>query len=186
MFKKLVCRWVKKAFEDDSMGEAQIKFWYWRFKDGRESDESGPRSGRPVTSGTTKNVEHTRAAVNENWWLTVQELEEDLGFHRLLFQRFWQRILARNVWWQNLFHGSCQKSRRNFVLKVQSICLKPLTMSQISSKKVITRDESRVYGCDPETKTQSSQWKSPESPRPKKAQQTRSNIKAMMMVVFLS
>ena len=36
-------------------------------------------------------------------------------------------------------------------------------------KKVITGDESWVYGYDPETKTQSSQWKSPESPRPKKA-----------------
>ena len=34
---------------------------------------------------------------------------------------------------------------------------------------VITGDESRVYGYDPETKQQLSQWNSPHSPRPKKS-----------------
>lgn len=34
---------------------------------------------------------------------------------------------------------------------------------------MITGDESWVYGYDPQTKRQSSQWKHPESPRPKKA-----------------
>jgi len=34
---------------------------------------------------------------------------------------------------------------------------------------VITGDETSVYAYDPENKTQLSQWKSPESPRPKKA-----------------
>ena len=51
-------------------------------------------------------------------------------------------------------------------------------------KKVITGDESWVYGYDPETKAQSSQWKSPESPRPKKARQSRSNVKVMLTVFF--
>ena len=36
-------------------------------------------------------------------------------------------------------------------------------------KTIITGDESWVYGYDPETKFQSSQWKHPESPRPKKS-----------------
>jgi len=35
--------------------------------------------------------------------------------------------------------------------------------------RVITGDESWAYSYDPETKQQSSQWKSPTSPRPKKA-----------------
>jgi histone-lysine N-methyltransferase SETMAR len=34
---------------------------------------------------------------------------------------------------------------------------------------IITGDETWVYGYNPETKQQSSQWKSPNSPRPKKA-----------------
>jgi hypothetical protein len=36
-------------------------------------------------------------------------------------------------------------------------------------QNVTTGDESWVYGYEPETKVQSSQWKTPNSPRPKKA-----------------
>jgi len=53
-------------------------------------------------------------------------------------------------------------------------------------KKVITADESWVYGCDPETKAQSSQWNSPESPSPKKAWPSRSNAKAMLTFFFIT
>ena len=49
---------------------------------------------------------------------------------------------------------------------------------------VIMGDETRVCTYDPETKTQSSQWKSPGSPRPKKTRQVRSNIKSMLICFF--
>ena len=49
---------------------------------------------------------------------------------------------------------------------------------------VITGDETRVSAYDPETKTQSSQWKFPGSPRPKKARQVRRNIKSMLICFF--
>jgi len=49
---------------------------------------------------------------------------------------------------------------------------------------VITGDKTWVYAYDPETKTQSSQWKSPGSPRPKKARQVRSNIKSILICFF--
>ncbi|GFQ75090.1 mariner Mos1 transposase [Trichonephila clavata] len=51
-------------------------------------------------------------------------------------------------------------------------------------KLMITGDESWVYGYDPEAKQQSSQWKIPGSPRPKKARQVRSKIKVMLIVFF--
>jgi len=41
-------------------------------------------------------------------------------------------------------------------------------------KNIVTRDESWVYGYDPETKQQPSQWKGPMSPRPNKGRQVRS------------
>ena len=51
-------------------------------------------------------------------------------------------------------------------------------------KKVITGDESQVYGYDPETKQQSSQQKRPDEPRPKKACQSRSHVKLMLIIFF--
>ena len=50
--------------------------------------------------------------------------------------------------------------------------------------RVITGDKSWVYGYDPETKRQSSQWKSSMSPRPKKARQVKSNFKSMINTFF--
>ena len=49
---------------------------------------------------------------------------------------------------------------------------------------VIMGDETWVYAYDPETKTQSSQWKSLGSPEPNKARQVRSNIKSMLICFF--
>ncbi|VVC36211.1 Transposase, type 1 [Cinara cedri] len=54
----------------------------------------------------------------------------------------------------------------------------------LGKTQVITGDESWCYGYDPETKQQSSQWKTPASPRPKKARQVRSNIKTMLICFF--
>jgi hypothetical protein len=42
---------------------------------------------------------------------------------------------------------------------------------------IVMGDESWIYGYDPETKQQSSQWKSPQSPRAKKAWQIWSSTK---------
>jgi histone-lysine N-methyltransferase SETMAR len=50
--------------------------------------------------------------------------------------------------------------------------------------RIITGDESWVYGYDPETKRQSSQWKSPSSPQPKKERMSRSTTKTMLIVFF--
>ncbi|XP_011066332.1 PREDICTED: uncharacterized protein LOC105153281 [Acromyrmex echinatior] len=53
-----------------------------------------------------------------------------------------------------------------------------------SDTRVITGDESWVYGYDVETKAQSSQWKLPHEPRSKKARQVRSNVKVLLTVFF--
>ena len=49
-------------------------------------------------------------------------------------------------------------------------------------KKVITGDGLWMYAYDIESKTQSSQWKRTERPRPKKALQVRSNVKVFRVV----
>ncbi|GFV00358.1 mariner Mos1 transposase [Trichonephila clavipes] len=53
-----------------------------------------------------------------------------------------------------------------------------------SLEKVITCDESWFFTYDPETKRQSMHWKTPTSPRAKKARMSKSKFKAMMIVFF--
>lgn len=51
-------------------------------------------------------------------------------------------------------------------------------------QRVITGDETWVYGYDVETKAQSSTWKHSTSPRAKKARQVRSKVKVLLTVFF--
>jgi len=50
--------------------------------------------------------------------------------------------------------------------------------------KVVSGDESWIYGYDTEAKWQSSQWNCPPSYRPKKVQQVKSNVKSMLICFF--
>ena len=49
---------------------------------------------------------------------------------------------------------------------------------------LVTCDENWIYCYDPETKRQSSQWKHAGSPRPKKARQSKSTRKLLMILFF--
>ena len=50
---------------------------------------------------------------------------------------------------------------------------------------LVTCDESWIHCYDPETKRQSSQWKHAGSPKPKKARQSKSTYKHLMIPFFL-
>ena len=50
--------------------------------------------------------------------------------------------------------------------------------------RVTTDDETCVYQYDPETKRQSAQWKTANSPRPKKFRRSKSRVKTMMPTFF--
>jgi len=77
------------------MSEAQIKLRYRCFKDGWESVESNPRSGRLSTIKTPENVECVRAAINKNRRLTVRELEEAPGIPRTITKEDYIEVLRR-------------------------------------------------------------------------------------------
>jgi len=51
-------------------------------------------------------------------------------------------------------------------------------------KNIVTGDDPWVYRYDPKTKQQSSQWKGPKYPRPKKERQVRSKTKVMLLAFF--
>jgi hypothetical protein len=55
---------------------------------------------------------------------------------------------------------------------------------KIFPKKIITGDETCVYGYDVETKVPSSQWVGKNPPRLKKSRRVRSNVKVMLTIFF--
>ena len=112
---------IQKAFGDGAMTAAQVIVWHKCFKDGQESVESGPHSGRPATSRTPENVEGVWATINKDWRLTVRELEADLGIPKttvseILMQDLGMKhVRAKFVPWLHY------QSRSNIVLQLLMI-----------------------------------------------------------------
>jgi hypothetical protein len=175
---------LKEAFGDNAMSQIKTFLWYKRFKDGRTSVDDDERSGRPSTSKTPENIANVHEAILADRRRTIHDVCEIVGLSYGTVQRIpsddlnMRRIAAKFV---PLLLSNYQKEHRVAVCRE----LKDKARDDPNFiSKVITGDESLVYGYDPETKQQSSQWKSPNSPRPKKARQVRSNVKSML-IVFL-
>ena len=94
-----------------------------------------------------------------------------------LFARNWRcGRFARRVLREDQKERRCHDSRE----MVELINSDPAVLDAL-----VTCDESWIYYYDPETKRQSSQWKHAGSPRPKKARQSKSTHK-LLMIPFLT
>jgi len=70
---------LQQAYGEDATGRTQVFDWFRRFKEGRTSDESDPRSGRPSTSRNEEMFTKVRKIVRNNKRLTVREIADDCG-----------------------------------------------------------------------------------------------------------
>ena len=175
---------MQRAYGNEAMSRARCFEWHACFKRGRTSLKDDERSGRSSTSSTHKNVEtiwqlmhedHRRtmkdiaAIINVSYGTVQTILTCDLNMHHVA-AKFMPRLLTPEQKEHRV--AVCQELR-------QLVLDDPSIMSRF-----ITGNEIWVYGYDPETKQQSSQWKSLGSPRPKKARQSRSMTKSMLIVFF--
>ncbi|GFU45431.1 hypothetical protein TNCV_3625591 [Trichonephila clavipes] len=62
---------TKTAFGDEAMSRARVFEWFRPFKEGRQSVNSGPRSGRPSTSRNEDKIAQVKAVVRSDCRLTV-------------------------------------------------------------------------------------------------------------------
>jgi len=177
-------RKIQQAFGNEAMGTTQIKEWYNRFKDGRTSVESEARSGRPSTSRNEIVIDQVRTLLMQDRRITIRELADEAGVsigsvHSIVTEDLGlRRISAKFV------PKLLTIEQKQLRLEIAQDMLETVNSDPNFFNTVITGDETWVYGYDPETKFQSSQWKHPTSPRPKKARKVRSNVKVMLTVFF--
>ena len=175
---------LRQAFHDHALGRTQVFEWHARFKSGRESVEDDERSGRPVTSRTPENVNKISELIHEDRRQTINELSALVGIGYGVCQEIltedlnMRRIAAKFV--PNLLTGDQRQRRVDVCQELRELA----SNDRCFLSRIITGDESWCYGYDPETKQQSSQWTSPQSPRPKKARQVRSATKTMLIIFF--
>ena len=155
-----------------------------RFKEGRTSAESDSRSGRPSTSRNEAMTAKFRAIFRNNRRLAVREIADDFGISVgscdiiLTDDQHMKRVCTKFV---PRFITDDQREQRQTIARD---LFKRSCEDVQFLKNTVTGDESWVYGYDPETKQQSSQWKGSTSPRPKKERQVRNKTKVMLLAFF--
>ena len=167
------------------MNRASVFEWHKRFKEGRESVRDDERFGRskevniPELIGQIKNfmdkdrrmsLETISAQFDVSVGTVHTIIREELKM-RKIFEKFVLRVLRED---QN--ERRYQDSRE----MVELINSDPAVLDVL-----MTCDESWIYCYEPETKRQGSQWKHAGSPRPKKARQSKSTHK-LLMIPFLT
>ncbi|UYV63473.1 hypothetical protein LAZ67_2004165 [Cordylochernes scorpioides] len=151
---------------------------------GREDVNDEERAGRPSTSTTDEKINEVEKMILANRRITVREVSEDLNIsigscHSIFINDLgMRRVAAKFV--PKLLNCNQKQHRMNIANEMLDSVRDDPNLLQ----RVITGDEAWVYGYDVETKAQSSQWKLPHEPRPKKARQVRSNVKVLLTVFF--
>ncbi|XP_013792742.1 putative uncharacterized protein FLJ37770 [Limulus polyphemus] len=177
-------RKIQTAFGDDAMGITQIKEWYNRFKDGRTTVESEPCSSRPSTCQNEQVIAKVNAMVMRDRRVTIREIAKEVGISTFSAHSIMTEDLAMKRVAAKFVPKLLTAEQKELRVEVSQDMLDSTNSDPDFMNTIITGDESWVYGYDPETKSQSSQWKHSTSPRPKKARQVRSNVKVMLTVFF--
>lgn len=177
-------RMLTVAYGEATLDRSNVYRWYKMFSEGREDVNDEERAGRPSTSRTDEKINEVEKMVLANRRITVREVAEDLNIsigscHSIFINDLgMRRVAAKFV--PKLLNCDQKQQRMNNANEM----LNSVRDDQNLLQRVITGDESWVYGYDVETKAQSSQWKLPHEPRPKKARQVRSNVKVLLTVFF--
>jgi hypothetical protein len=170
-------RMLTEAYGADCVSRARVFEWHKRFSDGCEDVEDDERPGRPCTSKTNENVEKIEQIVRIDHRLGIRMIAEMVNIDKETVKQVLHedlnmtKVCAKMV--PRLLTPEQKENRKQ-------ICTDILERIQADSHfldKVITCDETWM------TKRQSMHWKTPSSPKMKKARQSKSKFKAMLLVI---
>jgi len=156
----------------ETVDRSTISRWGQRFREGRLSIENDPKSGRPRTSTDDQSVERALQIPEEDRRMTCKEIAHAAGIsrasaYRILTERLHKcRIAAR---WVPHDLSEEQKCRR--LETAQQLLHRFCEEGNKFLQKVVAIDETWIRDFEPELKSQSSEWRGKDSPRPKKIQE---------------
>ncbi|XP_054745818.1 protein GVQW3-like [Anastrepha obliqua] len=153
------------AFGDDAMGITQIKEWFNRFKNGRTSAESEPRSGRPSICQHEDVIAKVNAVVMRDPRVTTRENAEEVYFSTFSAHSIVTQDLAMKRVADKVVPKLLTAEQKELCVEVSLDMLDSINNDPDFINTIITGDVSWVYGYDLETKMQPSQWKHFTSPR---------------------
>lgn len=175
---------MQQAYGNDCLSRTQVHEWYTRFKSGREELADDERPGRPREVVNEKNIKIVSDFIKKEPKSSLRYMESELhidkdSIHTILVNHLGLRkVCARFV-----PHKLKEEEK---VLRIQhsTDIIKEAKKDRNFLYSIVTGDETWCFQYSPETKRQSSAWKHPDEPNPKKIRQEKSKIKSMLMLFY--
>jgi len=150
-----------QVYRDNAMKKTAVYKWVKRFSEGKESVIDEERSGQPATSRTEENIAKIHQILRENRRLTVRIIAKQVNINRETVRKILTEDLdMRKVCAKMVPKELTEEQKQRRV----TICQDLLERQDDILGHVITGDETWIYQYDPETKRQSVQWKTANSP----------------------
>lgn len=172
------------VYGEDTLDRSSIQRWVQRFKEGDFSLLDNPRCGRPSTVVSDVNKETINQIIQNDRCVTTRQLAEmtrlslgsvvsvvqSLGYRKIC-ARWVPRLLTREL--KTMRKDVCEGLMKTFTEEWKQ-CF----------DGVITQDETWLFLSEPESKTQSMEWRHPGSPRQKKPKLSRTAGRKVMASFF--
>jgi len=175
---------IQQAFGDQTLSHAQVFQWHAWFKTGRKSVDDDEHTGRPTSCTTPETVAQIQELLRQDRRRTIHIIAEEVGVGYGTCQRVLMEELGVHRVTAKFVPRNLTTDQKQQLVNVCTELCQLGSDDETFLSRVITGDESWVYVYNPETKQQSSQWKSPMSPRPKKARRVKNNVKSIIITFF--
>ena len=175
---------INQVYGDESLSRTRVYEWYTRFKEGRESVEDDDRCGRPSTARNDETIAQVREIIRSDRRQTIDDVANVVGIshgscHAILADELNMHRVCQHMVPRMLTEDQCEDRATVSGELIDMVDQDPGVLNRI-----ITGDETWCYLYDPQSKRQSSEWKSPSSPRKQKFRADRSKGKVMLEVFF--
>ncbi|CAF4161380.1 unnamed protein product, partial [Rotaria sp. Silwood2] len=94
---------LRAVFGDEAPALSTVAKWSKLFREGREHIEDEERPGRPITETTSENIEQIYSIINNDPYITIEELETQTNLSHGTIQRIisdhlnLRKIVARYI-----------------------------------------------------------------------------------------
>ncbi|UYV82056.1 hypothetical protein LAZ67_21000621 [Cordylochernes scorpioides] len=150
---------LQTAYGDAVMSRRRVFEWYKRFKEGREETADNERSGRPSTLTAPEKVDKALELVREDRRITFGEVAEEAGISFGSTQSIMKDILGVRRLNAVFVPKDLTFDQKNARKETASLNLEATTDDPELLKRIITGDETWIYGFDSETTQQASEWR---------------------------
>lgn len=177
-------RRLKQKYGCEAPTDRTVRYWVERFRENDSDIGDKPRSGRPKTGQSDKNIRKVSAVLDKDRRLTLDEICSKTRIPRSTVVRIIDGLGLRLkcARWIPKILTPEQKKLRISAAK-ENIFLHNMD-SDFFESHIVTGDETYIHHYEPETKRQSKQWLPSGSGPPKKAIRKLSAKKVMALVFW--